>query len=219
MSLDYQVPRAGEPAEPADETKVEAAVHKWERWSGFPLAVLAVAYLAIYAHGVLSDLGPTVVFQEVVITDIIWLIFVFDFIIRFYISREKLTFLKRNVVEVVSLFLPLFRAFVIFRVVVVIGFLARAAQGLRGRINLYLFVALPLFVFTGALGVYDAEHDVVGAKITDFGDAIWWAIVTVTTIGYGEYYPISMITVSLGSWFLSRLNTEFTMGAKKDAKK
>jgi voltage-gated potassium channel len=40
--------------------------------------------------------------------------------------------------------------------------------------------------------VYLAEHKHQGANITTLGDAFWWAIVTITTVGYGEYFPLTL---------------------------
>ena len=215
------------------ETRVEHAVHSWERWSSLPLAALALVYLALYALEVLGHMQPLVVADVLLVNDLIWGIFVADFVVRFFISHKKGQFLKRNLVELVSLILPFFRAFRMFRVIVAIGFLTRVAQSLQGRINLYLGLILPLLVFTCSLGVYDAEHNVPGATITNFGDAIWWAFVTITTIGYGDYYPItfegraiavvlmlsglalvSLITISIGSWFLSRLELDLNLKSR-----
>lgn len=212
------------------ETKVERAVHVWERRSTIPLAVLAVIYLALYALEVLADMPTATLFDIVLVNDIIWAIFVIDFIARFIMSHEKARFIKRNIVEAISLLLPFFRAFRMFRVIVALSFLTRVAQSLQGRINVYLGLILPLLIFTCSIGVYDAEHKADGANIVQYGDALWWTFVTITTIGYGDYYPItfegraiaillmisglalvSVITVSIGSWFLSRLEYDLTV--------
>ena len=216
------------------DTKRELAVQKWERRSTIPLSALALVYLALYAFEVLGDEKVVKQFDLILFSDLIWAIFIVDFVARFVMHDDKKLFLKRNVIEFIALLLPFFRAFRMFRVVIAIGFLARAAQTLRSRINVYLGIVLPLLVFTCSLGVYEAEHNVAGANITNFGDAIWWAFVTVTTIGYGDYFPItlegraiavllmlsglalvSVITVSFASWFLDRLNIDVTTKQRK----
>lgn len=216
------------------DTKRELAVQRWERLSTVPLSLLAIVYLALYAFEVLGDATAVKLFDLVLYSDLIWAIFIVDFIARFSLHDSKKLFLKRNMIELIGLILPFFRAFRMFRVVIAIGFLARAAQSLQARINIYLGLILPLLVFTCSLGVYEAEHNAPGATITNFGDALWWAFVTITTIGYGDYYPVtfegraiavllmlsglalvSVITVSFASWFLDRLNLEVTTRKRK----
>ena len=212
----------------------ERAVEKWERYSTIPLALLALVYLGLYAVEVLGDQSQVVIFDLVFVSDIIWGIFIVDFVTRLLLHDNKKMFLKKNVIELIGLLLPFFRAFRMFRVVIAIGFLTRAAKSLQGRINIYIGLILPILIFTCSLGVYEAEHTAPGANITNYGDAIWWAFVTITTIGYGDYFPItfegrtiavllmlsglalvSVITVSFASWFLDRMNIEISTRTKK----
>jgi voltage-gated potassium channel len=220
----------------AHETKAEHAVHVWERWSTIPLAILALLYLALYSEEVLGNLPPILFLDFVLISDVIWAIFIIDFLARFTLTRDKLRFLRANAIELASLILPFFRAFRMFRVVIALGFLSRVGKSLSARINIYVGLILPLLIYVCALGVYEAEHLAPGANIKEFGDAVWWAFVTLATVGYGDYYPVtlegrmiavflmiaglafvSVIAVSVATIFLNRL--EYDITKRKNAPK
>ena len=221
-----------------NETKAEHAVHVWERWSTIPLAVLAVVYLGLYSLEVLGHWSSPLLWDFVAISDVIWVIFIVDFIGRFILTQDKARFLKTNAIELVSLLLPFFRAFRMFRVVIALGFLSRVGKTLSARINIYVGLILPLLLYVCSLGVYEAEHLAPGANIKQFGDAVWWAFVTLATVGYGDYYPVtvegrmiavflmiaglafvSVIAVSIASMFLSRLEYDLTQRKPSNKRK
>ena len=52
-------------------------------------------------------------------------------------------------------------------------------------------ITMPLLLFTSAVSALEAERAAEGANITSFSDAIWWALASVTTVGYGDRFPVT----------------------------
>ena len=53
-------------------------------------------------------------------------------------------------------------------------------------------IALRFGGAVGSLAILDAERGRKGANIDSFGDAAWWALTTVTTIGFGDRFPVTV---------------------------
>jgi voltage-gated potassium channel len=199
----------------------EESVTRWERVSALPLAILAIAFLGLWAVQVLAPLTDRewdLVEGSIII---IWIGFIVDFLVRLFYHQDRRKFLKNNVIEIIALVVPALRFLRMLRVLMAVGMLTRVVQSLQARVNLYIAIVLPMLVFAGALGVYEAEHANPASNLQNFGDAIWWAWETVFTVGYGDHFPItlegrfiavvlmlggvamiSVVTANLASYFL-----------------
>ena len=60
----------------------------------------------------------------------------------------------------------------------------------RGHLGRFL-VAATVLVLNGAVIVYLLERHASSANIHTLGDALWWSFVTVTTVGYGDFFPVT----------------------------
>ena len=156
-----------------------------------PLMVAAVLPLFLLPGGAHSLLVAVVFVLS-------WLVFVLDLVVRQRrVVKYLHTWLGRFDLLVVVLTAPWFliigpadSKFVLLIRLARIARLAMATRGARRllqRIGSVAFVAAAV-IFVGAAVGYRAEH-ATNAGFATFGDALWWATVTLTTVGYGDIVP------------------------------
>lgn len=168
-------------------------VERWERRCEVPLILLALAFLVAYAWPVLDPrLDPDWRALLAVLSWTVWIAFATDFAIRLYLADQRSDYALRHWYDVALITLPMLRPFRLLRLVALARILDRSvASTLAGRALVYVSGVAAGAVFLGALAVLDAERDASGANLTSFGDAIWWACTTVTTVGYGDHFPVT----------------------------
>lgn len=177
------------PPAQTDEPRLAA----WEKRLDWPLTGLAIAFLAGYAWLVLdTDLTQRQRWWFDAVLWVVWAVFAADYLVRLWLARRKWRFVRRHVLDLVMIVLPMFRQLRALRLINVLMTLHRqASNDFRGKVSVYVVGATMLVGFTAALAVYDAERDHPDASITTFGDALWWTITTISTVGYGDRYPVT----------------------------
>jgi len=168
-------------------------VETWERRAEIPLLLLAVAFVVAYAWPIVDphlDRDLESFFQ--VTTWTVWGAFAIDFLARLALAEARREYAVRHWYDVALISLPLLRPLRLLRLLAFLRILNRTAVGsLAGRVATYVVGAAVMSVGLGALAILDAERHAQEANITNLGDAVWWATTTVTTVGYGDHFPVT----------------------------
>lgn len=165
---------------PPDPPALAAYVARTENWlNTFALCTIWLAILPLTPVTTSSDLRWVWAGGRILLSTV----FAVDLVIRARLSERPVRYVGEH---------PVLLAAVLFPPVRII-FSLRLLREVFHRGNLLHFLGVALLLFANfAIMVYAFENDAPGANIRTVGQAFWWAAVTVATVGYGDFVPVTV---------------------------
>lgn len=175
--------------------EADSRLIRWENRSEGPLFLASLAFLGAYAAHVLgTGLSAAAHDALLAVIGLTWAVFLLDYVVRWRLSGRRFgpRYLRAHFLDTLVLVLPLLRPLRVVQLYEAVQ--RRRAEprlSLYGRVIAYGAMSAFLLGFAGALAVYQQERYAPGATIRTFGDSVWWACSTLTTVGYGDVTPVT----------------------------
>ena len=193
------------------------------------LTLLALCFLIAYSYPAFNEpISDSTNHYLGLVQWVCWFAFALDLIYGIWKAESKKEYLKRHPLEIASVLLPFLRPLRLMRVIS-FGSLAlqKVAIGRQFAITVKVAISALFISYIAAIQITISERSVEGSNIKTFNDGLWWAVTTVTTVGYGDRYPttsegrllavllmitgislVGAITASVAAWFVKMSQEE-----------
>jgi voltage-gated potassium channel len=202
-------------------------LNQWQKKMALPTLILSLIYTATFVYPIYwYPIPPNSKSVCLAINYATWAIFALDYLIQMKLAPDNKRYFKTHVFELILVVVPFFRPLRALRALVFTTQASiRSKKALIKSIPLVMTGAALLMIIIMGAAILDIERSAPGSNIHTPMDALWWGLVTITTIGYGDKFPvttegrliagvliifgvamISTITASFAAWILSHDN-------------
>jgi voltage-gated potassium channel len=212
------------------------AFERFSRAVDGPMTVLALAMVPLIVVPLVADLPPATERAFLAVDYLLWAIFAAEYAIKLYLAPTRRRFVAHHIPDLIIVLVPMLRPLRVLRSVRLLRLLRLALLGsfaakglrevrevLRRRGLSWVLLIVLVLNLVAAAAVLEFERGNPDANIGSYPDALWWAVTTITTVGYGDRFPMSpagrgvavvlmvagiamfgVITASIAAYFVER---------------
>ena len=168
----------------------ELVLARIEHLTELPLLLMSFVMVPLLVGPIFWDLSDARLQVFFGVEIFIWALFAADLALKIIVAPRRLRYLRRHWLEVLVVAVPWFRPLRIIRVFL-FGF--RGAMSIRRMVHVDFLLVFALGLVIIAATIVASVETSPDSQITSFEDALWWSMVTVTTVGYGDMTPVTPI--------------------------
>jgi voltage-gated potassium channel len=179
----------------------QEAYDRFCKETDMPMMVISVAWLPVLIIPLVANLSRGANETITAIDYAIWALFVVEYFVRLYLVPRRWDFVKHHIVDLVVIAVPplrplrFLRLLRLLRLVKVAAIVIEALRRMRAILSHksfhFVILTAAVLVFAIAALVLGFERHAPHSTIHDYPDALWWAMSTVTTVGYGDKVPVT----------------------------